>query len=190
MGLNIDTFEGQTPLDEDELDGLLIRSISTRQQLDQYEQLNIEKAGKWVRRPHINTKQVLTERFIKQVHKKMFGDVWSWAGTFRTTNKSIGIEWYQITSELRKLLDDCTYWIKHKTFPPDEIAIRFKFRLVYIHCFNNGNGRHSRIMADLIAQKIFDRPAFTWNGSRENYIKAIKAADLNNITPLLKFARG
>ena len=191
MGLNYDLVVGQTPLDDEELEGLRIPTITLRKELDEFEQQNIEKANLWRLREHVTTKYLLTEPFVKLVHKKMYGDVWHWAGQFRKTNKNIGVSWQLIPVELKKLLDDCAWWIEHKTYPPDEIAVRFKHRLVSIHCFPNGNGRHSRLMADLLIDKIFKRSVFTWrNGSnRESYIKALKAADLNDIIPLLQFAR-
>lgn len=189
MGLNSDLAPGQTPLDEEEIEGLLIRTITTRNELDQFEQMNIEEAIQWTLRARIKKDEILTEKFIRRVHKKMFGRVWRWAGNFRTTKKNIGVESYRIPMDLKALLDDCAYWIRHNTFPPDEIAIKFKHRLVSIHYFANGNGRHSRLMADLIVQRIFNKAVFTWLGERANYIHAMKAADLNDLTPLLKFAR-
>jgi Fic-DOC domain mobile mystery protein B len=189
MGLNSDLVVGQTPLDPDEMDGLIVPTITQRKELDEFEQKNIEKASQWTLRIKISTDELLTESFIKLVHKKMYGNVWKWAGQFRKTNKNIGVEWPYVPVELKKLLDDCSWWIRHKTYPADEIAIRFKHRLVSIHCFPNGNGRHSRMMADLLAEKIFARSIFTWQGTRLDYIKAIKQADANDIVPLLKFAR-
>lgn len=189
MGLNAGLIIGQTPLDDDDIEGLLIPSVTTRTELDEFEQLNIEKAIQWTLQSRIKINEILTERFIKLVHKKMFGDIWKWAGTFRVTEKNLGVEAYRIQVDLKILLDDCTYWVGHETYSPDEIAIRFKHRLVAIHCFSNGNGRHSRLMADLIINRIFGKQVFTWNSSREDYIKAVKAADLGDINPLLKFAR-
>jgi hypothetical protein len=48
-------------------------------------------------------------------------------------------------------------------------------------------------MGDIIAEKVFKRPVFTWGenlpDSRAKYLSAVKAADQNNIEPLLSFAR-
>lgn len=197
MGLKLNYYDGQTPLDENEKDGLLIKSITTRGELDEFEQLNIEKAIEWTINTKFKKEKILTDEFIKSLHKKMLGDVWAWAGKFRKTEKNIGIEWFKIGTELKYLLDDTNYWIDNKTYPPDEIAIRFKHRLVNIHCFPNGNGRHSRIMADIIIEAIFKLEIFSWNSSnmvkpdetRKIYITAIKEADNGNIKPLLEFAR-
>lgn len=197
MGLVLDYQDGQTPLDEDEKDGLLIKSITTHAELNEHEQLNIEKAIEWTIHNHFSAEKILTENFIKQLHKKMLGEVWSWAGKFRKTEKNIGSPWSRVGVELKYLLDDTLFWIENKTFPPDEIAIRFKHRLVNIHCFPNGNGRHSRIMADIIVESIFDRPVFTWcnsdmvigDATRKKYISAIQRGDKGDITPLLEFAR-
>jgi Fic-DOC domain mobile mystery protein B len=198
MGLDFELIDGQTPLDEEEKDGLLIPTITKRGELDEFEQQNIERAIQWTMSRKFKRDEILTEKFIKLVHKKMYGEVWAWAGEFRKTNKNLGVDRYQVTTELRKLLDDCNYWIDHNTYLPDETAIRFKHRIVQIHCFSNGNGRHSRLMGDLIVEKIFNKPFFSWGGhhnltrtgkGRQLYLAAIKAADANSITSLLEFAR-
>ncbi|NJM80450.1 MAG: mobile mystery protein B, partial [Flavobacterium sp.] len=162
MGLDLNYQLGQTPLEEEEKEGLLIETISTMQELDEFEQLNIEKAIEWTIRNKFKLEKILTEGFIKQVHEKMYNEVWKWAGEFRKTDKNIGVNWIQIGIELRYLLDDTNYWIKNKTYSDEEIAIRFKHRIVKIHCFPNGNGRHSRLMADIIMENIFKKPAFSW----------------------------
>lgn len=197
MGLDFQYIEGQTPLCEEEKEGLLIKSITTRGELDELEQLNIEKAVEWTLNNKFVKEKILSEEFIKTVHKKMFGDVWKWAGTFRKSEKNIGIDWIKIGVELRILLDDTKFWIENKTYHPDEIAIRFKHRLVNIHCFPNGNGRHSRIMADIIIESVFGREVFTWHNSnlvkpdnaRKEYIDSIRKADNGTIDPLLEFSR-
>lgn len=164
MGLNIQYEAGQTPLDEDEKEGLLIPSVMTRGDLDEVEQRNIEEAISWtiLTRRGFTSRRILTEEFVRELHKRMLGDVWRWAGAFRNSNKNIGVDKYRIGIELRMLLDDARYWIGHETYLPDEIAIRFKHRLVSIHCFANGNGRHSRLIADIIIDKIFGNEVFTW----------------------------
>ena len=197
MGLKLEYIDGQTPIDEDEKEGLLIKTITTREELDEHEQLNIEKAVQWILQKKLKKDTILTESFIKSIHKKMFDDVWVWAGKFRKSEKNIGVEWSKISVELRYLLDDTKFWIENGTYLPDEITIRFKHRLVNIHCFPNGNGRHSRIMADIIIESIFGKEVFTWHNSnmvkaniiRKKYIDAIREADKGNIKPLIEFAR-
>ncbi|MEO5581712.1 MAG: mobile mystery protein B [Saprospiraceae bacterium] len=196
MGLDLDHAAGQTPLDEDEKDGLLIKTITTRGELDEFEQQNIEKAVEWTMNRKFKQEVIHTETFIKEVHKRMYAGVWSWAGKFRKTNKYLGVDKLQIGIDLKNLMDDTKYWIEHKNFEPDEIALRFKHRIVSIHCFANGNGRHSRLMADIIIEHIFKKPVFTWGSSlvkqddvRAIYLKAIRAADGGHYDPLLQFAR-
>ena len=197
MGLEIPYIPGQTPLDEEEMEGLKIEMISTHQELNEFEQNNIEQAIIWYLSRSFKIENVLTEAFIRSVHKRMYGEVWKWAGEFRKTNKNIGVDKWEIGTELKMLLDDTAYWIKNETYSPDEITVRFKHRLVSIHCFPNGNGRHSRLMADLIILKIFGKPQFSWGASnlslhsetRKRYLTAVKAADMNNINLLLGFAR-
>jgi Fic-DOC domain mobile mystery protein B len=197
MGLDFEYIEGQSPLDEDEKEGLLIKSITTRGELDEFEQLNIEKAIQWTIGKKWKKEYILSEEFIKELHRRMFNEVWSWAGVYRKTNKNIGVDKDQIGVSLKQLLDDCIFWLSKNTYSDDEIAIRFKHRIVKIHCFPNGNGRHSRLMADIIIDKIFEKPVFPWNNSnlnkkgvaRSNYIAAIKEADSGNINPLIDFAK-
>lgn len=172
MGLELKYEDGQTPIDDYEKESLLIKSITTQRELDEIEQLNIEEAIEWIIHSSFKPNQILTENFIKLVHKKMFGNVWKWAGEFRKSEKNIGVDWIKIGIELKNLIDDTKYWIENKTYDPDEIAIRFKHRLVNIHCFPNGNGRHSRLMADIIVESIFSKEVFTWNHS--NMVKADK----------------
>lgn len=197
MGLELQYKDGQTPLGEEEKDGIKIKSITTQGELDEFEQLNIEKAIEWTIHANLKAERILTEKFIKFLHKKMYNEVWKWAGEFRKTDKNIGINWIQIGVELKTLIDDTKYWVENKTFLPEEIAIRFKHRIVAIHCFPNGNGRHSRLMADIIIESIFENKIFSWrksnmvkaNETRKAYIKALRDADNGNIEPLIEFAR-
>ncbi len=197
MGLDLDFSEGQTPIDEDERDGLRIKAITTRGELDEFEQLGVEKAIAWTMGRKPSVKQILTEEYIKELHKRMFADVWIWAGEFRTTNKNIGVDKFMIGTELRKLLADCQYWIEHTVFSADEIAVRLSHRIVSIHLFANGNGRHSRLLADILVSSGFGKPVFSWGRvnltkegeARAKYLLALKEADNQNYAPLLRFAR-
>lgn len=197
MGLTFNYKVGQTPLEEEEKEGLKIKTITSQGELDEFEQLNIEKAIEWTIHSNLKPEKILTEKFVKDLHKRMYGDVWKWAGEFRRTEKNIGIPWIQIAVELKNLLDDTKYWIENKTYSPEEIAIRFKHRIVSIHCFPNGNGRHSRIMADIIMESIFKKENFTWHQSnmvradetRKKYINSLMEADNGNIIPLIEFAK-
>jgi Fic-DOC domain mobile mystery protein B len=135
-------------------------------------------------------------QFVKDLHRRMLGDVWRWAGQFRSTERNNGTAPYRILMELHELLDDVRAWVEHRAYAPDEIAVRLHHRLVKIHPFANGNGRHARLMADLlIMQSGGDR--FTWGSAslqdagevRRRYIEALKAADRHDVWPLLAFAR-
>ncbi|MFM6998880.1 MAG: mobile mystery protein B [Bacteroidota bacterium] len=195
MGLTLHHQPGQTPIEADQLSGIRIKSVSTQGQLNEFEQANINDALLWLRTASVRT--VLSIDFVRTVHRQMFGQVWSWAGSFRQHETNIGVDWHQIPVELKVLIDDAAYWIHHETFAPDEIAIRFKHRLVAIHCFSNGNGRHSRLMADLIAVRNFGMPEFTWgrssyanaDSSRTDYLDALRLADSGDVRPLVTFAR-
>ena len=190
---------GATPLDADEAEGLIPPHISTRGELDELEEANIQEALQWANRRALGGTRpvdVLTEPFLYALHKEMFGSVWSWAGKVRLTDKSIGVDKFLVRTEIRNLIDDARYWREHDVYDSDELAVRFHHRLVSIHPFPNGNGRHARMMADLIVQQA-GRPAFSWGGGsltatselRSAYVRALRSADEGNPMPLLEFAR-
>jgi Fic-DOC domain mobile mystery protein B len=182
-----------TPLTPDEKKGLIPSDITYRRELNKAEQENIARAQDWALS---RRRELLTEKFIKDLHRRMFGDVWRWAGNFRTTERNIGITYYQIPMALRDLLADTKAWIEHSAYAADEIAIRFHHRLVQIHPFPNGNGRHSRLMADLLIMQLGGE-RFSWGSAnlqdagevRKRYIAALKAADDHDLGPLLAFSR-
>jgi len=136
------------------------------------------------------------EDFLYELHRRMFSAVWAWAGQVRRTDKNIGVDKLTIRPEVRKLVDDARYWRENEVYGPDELAVRFHHRLVWIHPFPNGNGRHARMMADLITQQA-TRPPFSWGGAsliatlelRTAYISAVRQADQGDVGPLLDFAR-
>lgn len=193
MAIQLDYPPGATPLDGDELASLIPGHITTQGELNEWEQLNVVQGENWARKQR---KEILNEGFLLQLHKQMFGETWKWAGEFRKSDKNIGVDWLKIGVELKKLLDDTHYQIEHESYPPDEIAVRFHHRLVAIHPFPNGNGRHARLMADLLVERL-GQPRFTWgrrslvdaSETRQHYIAALQAADRRDIAPLLAFAR-
>jgi len=182
-----------TPLTADEREGLIPAYITLRGELNAAEQRNILEAQKWA---FARRRDVLDELFLNGLHKRMFGNVWRWAGTHRQTAKTVGVDAYRIPVELRQLLGDARYWIAHGTYEPDEITARFHHRLVWIHCYPNGNGRHARLATDLLLVQL-DRPPFTWGSAnltnagetRQRYVEALRAADAHDYAPLLAFAR-
>ena len=186
--------EDNTPLEAEEREQLIPTYITTRAELNEAEQVNITHASLWLRRAR--NVDVLDDAFLRDLHKRMFGEVWKWAGQYRKTSRNIGIEAYCIPMAVRELVQDARYWVDNGTYPPDEIAIRFSHRLVSIHPFPNGNGRHSRIVADLLAIEL-GQPRFTWGRAnlvdpgetRRAYVAALRAADRGEIEPLLAFAR-
>lgn len=187
--------EGATPLDQNEIDGLKLKHITTRAELDRWEQENIQSALTWLEQRRKT--DILNEDFICQLHKKMFGKVWKWAGQFRRSEKNIGVDWTRIPIELKTLLDDVKFWVTNKTYSADEIAYRFHHRLVLIHLFSNGNGRHSRMIADLLLEEVLKTEPFTWGSqnltdagqTRTRYIDALKKADLHDYEELAAFVR-
>ena len=172
--------------------------ISTWGELNQLEQSNIADAHVWAGKQNLD--DLLTATFVFKLHEKMFNQVWKWAGRMRRSNKNIGVVTENIMNNLGMLLGDAAYWIQHKSFSPDEIATRFHYRLVQIHIFPNGNGRHSRMLTDLLLLKM-SAPKFSWGTqgadtpievegpTRKQYIKALKLADKDDFSKLIQFVR-
>jgi Fic-DOC domain mobile mystery protein B len=188
-----DEPDNATPLAPEEQRELIPAYIAYRRELNEAEQENIARAQEWAL---ARKRDPLTEKFIKDLHKRMLGDVWKWAGKFRQSERNLGILFYEIPTALRHLLDDTKTWIEYKSYPPDEIAVRFHHRLVAIHPFPNGNGRHARLMADLLVMRL-GHERFSWGRDslrdagalRQRYIAALQAADNHDIGLLLAFAR-
>jgi Fic-DOC domain mobile mystery protein B len=193
MSLNLDYPPGATPLDPDERAGLIPGHITTQGELNEWEQLNIVQGEQWARK---RRREILTDEFLRQLHRQMFGETWRWAGEFRKSDKNIGVDWLKIGVELKTLRDDVRYQVERGSYPADEVAVRFHHRLVAIHPFPNGNGRHARLMADLLVERL-EGARFTWGSrslidageTRQRYIAALQAADARDIAPLLAFAR-
>jgi Fic-DOC domain mobile mystery protein B len=185
--------DNATPLTPEERADLIPAHIAYRAELNEAEQENVARGQDWAlgRR-----RDLLTEKFIKDLHGRMLGDVWRWAGNFRRTERNLGIPFYEVPMAVQQMLEDTKAWVHYKTYPPDEIAVRFHHRLVKIHPFPNGNGRHSRLMADLLVMSLGGE-RFSWGSARlqkagdlrRRYIAALQAADNHDYAPLLTFAR-
>lgn len=185
--------EGATPLDPNDLNGLKFKHFTLREELDELEQANIESGLRWLARQR---RDVLTDAFAIALHKRLFGEVWDWAGTFRKTGANIGIDPVLIPVEVRMAMDNARYWAEHETYPSWEAAARLHHRLVQIHPFPNGNGRHARIMADTLLARVYKAKPINWAGGYEPqkmndrrlaYLAALKAADREDFGPLLAF---
>lgn len=185
--------EAATPLSDEEREGLIPSYIALRGELNEAEQANILEAEEWA---FARKRDVLDERVLNNLHKRMFGHVWRWAGQYRRTEKNIGVDPNRIAPHLRQLLGDCRYQIEHGAYAPDEIAARFHHRLVQIHPYPNGNGRHARLATDMLLVSK-GRPRFTWGSAtlvdagetRQRYVAALRAADKHIIGSLLEFVR-
>ncbi len=185
--------EGETPLTAEEREGLIPSHVTLRRELNELEQQNILEADAWV---FARKRKVFDEAFAKNLHRRMFGHVWRWAGRYRETDKNIGIEAWRIAARIPEVLADAAYWVEHTTFPPDETAVRFHHALVFIHPFANGNGRWSRLMTDVLATNL-GHERFTWGRGdlraatdvRQSYIQALHQADAFDVAPLIAFAR-
>ncbi len=189
-----ETDDNSTPLTADEKDGLKLKWITLRSELNEVEARNIAQAQIWL----INSKNkdIFSATFLCMLHKKMFGEVWKWAGIFRTTERNIGVAPYQIPIKLMQLFEDVKYWIENKTYSNHEIAVHFHHKLVQIHPFPNGNGRISRLMADIIFQKLEGKTLYWGNTNlvnvsevRKKYINALRKADAGDYSDLIEFTK-
>lgn len=189
----VPTGDGHTELDEDERHDLIPTYIATRRELFDAEQRNITKA---LLRARPTVERLLDDKYLRDLHRSMFGDVWSWAGRYRTRETNIGVEPALISTAVKTLVDDTRAWIDHTTYPIDEIGARFHHRLVAVHPFVNGNGRHGRIAADLLLAALGQEP-FSWGSGlavdtdrlRRVYREALVAADHDDLQLLLAFVR-
>ncbi|MCY4334578.1 MAG: mobile mystery protein B [Litoreibacter sp.] len=195
--MNFKEPEGATPLDPDEMGDLKFDYITTRGELDELEQANITEGLRWLSRRRGG--DILADEFVRILHKRLFGDVWDWAGTYRLREKNIGIEPYQISMQLRILLADARFWAENDIFDPLEAGARFHHRMVQIHPFLNGNGRHARVATDIYLSDYFDHAPIEWasgfdlqadNDRREAYIASLHSADAGDFDPLLKLVAG
>jgi Fic-DOC domain mobile mystery protein B len=188
--------EGNTPLTPEELVDL-IPALATKEELNEFERENILVAERWAMSGrNIKALDPLSDDYIRKLHRKMFDQTWRWAGTYRNTEKNIGVGVGEIRESLMILLQDARYWIENRSYPIDEIVARFHHRLVFIHPFPNGNGRHGRLIADVLAVRL-GVTRFSWgrndlrhaNEARQRYLQALRAADKHDIRLLLEFVR-
>lgn len=192
--------EGSTPVEEDQRPFLVNSAISTRGELDSAEQSNIFKATLWLDRTKIRTENLLTQHQFQVIHTKMFEDVWLWAGDLRKQETNIGVTPSETPFKIVDLCRDVLAMLADTTGVPlskNDVAIRFHHRLVLIHPFVNGNGRHSRLVTDKLLTTLGEEK-FTWGSSRypdrktlrDAYLSALRAADSQyQYQPLLDFAR-
>ncbi len=190
--MKLSNQEGATPINEDEAAELIPDHITTQRELNEWESQNIQLAVNW----GLSRKRsaILTVDFIKELHRKMFDETWTWAGQFRRSDKNIGVAWEQIPVEIHKLLDDTGYWLNESVFHVRETAIRLHHRVVAVHPFVNGNGRHARLLADILLFN-HDLPRIDWGTTnldtdgtvRRRYLNALRAADEGDYGPLLSY---
>lgn len=189
---------GATPLTPEDLAGLKIPSVTTHGELNEAEANNIIKGREWALRSRlVRLPAMLSDSFMQRLHREMFGEVWQWAGQYRTGDTNIGVAHHLIWQTLRQVYDDAQGWLQYNAYPPEEFAVRLHYRVVSVHPFRNGNGRHARMVADLILIRCFRTNPLSWSGSalrvtgetRQAYIDALHAADHHDFAPLLTFAR-
>jgi Fic-DOC domain mobile mystery protein B len=188
---------GATPLTPEEECDLMI-GVTNRAELNAFERENILEARRWaLGKRTLARNDLLSEDFLRELHRRMFGRVWRWAGKYRISERNLGVSLHKLQPDLRLLIDDARYWFAEGTYPADEAAVRFHHRLVAIHPWPNGNGRHARLMADVLVCSRSGKP-FSWGASdnlaesgtaRQHYLNALRTADDGNMQMLLAFAR-
>jgi Fic-DOC domain mobile mystery protein B len=187
---------GATPLSDDDLQGLRIPSVKTHADLNEVEAANIIRGQEWALRTRMaRLPGMLSDDFMQRLHLAMLGDVWTWAGEYRLANTNIGVPYHQIREHLRNVYADARSWLEHNAYSPEEV--RLHHRIVAVHPFRNGNGRHARMVAHIVLVRHFNRDPLPWGNSalhtpdavRQTYINALVAADGHDIGPLLAFAR-
>lgn len=188
---------GATPLTDEDLQGLRIPSVRTHGDLNQAEAANIVRGQEWALRARsARMPDMLSDRFMQRLHEAMFGTVWTWAGDYRLVDTNIGVPHHLIREHLHNVYADAHAWIEHDTYSPEEFSVRLHYRIVTVHPFPNGNGRHARMLADIVLARHFKRPALPWRNSplntanavRQAYIAALVAADHHDFGPLMTFA--
>jgi Fic-DOC domain mobile mystery protein B len=189
---------GATPLGPEDLRGLNLTHITTYGDLNEAEAANIISGQEWALRARINNlTAMLTDEYLQRLHAKMYGAIWKWAGNYRKHDTNLGTQHPLIRTDLRQFFDDARYWVEHHSFDPTEIAIRTHHRIVKVHPFPNGNGRHSRMLADVLLIRHFKIDRLPWGGgtlsntdpNRTTYINALRDADGGDYAPLIAFAR-
>jgi len=192
-GLKLRDIDGSTPIAD--CSGLIPGHITTQAQLNEWEKTNIIAAQKkYLAR---RRKYAFDSGFFRAVHRDMFDATWEWAGIFKKCNFNLGIDFHQVPVEMKKLSDDVKYWLKNETFGILEQSVRLHHRLVHIHAFQNGNGRHARLIQDIFLFNN-EHPLPSWPSGeiiektdiRSRYIKALKSADKGGYLPLLKLIKG
>lgn len=166
-------------------------------QLNEFEQTNVTKAIAWARSSARLRKELLTPTGHKNLHARMFDDTWRWAGTFRQRETTLGVAPHDIQTQLKLLCDNTSYWIDNQVYGWPELATRFHHKLVWIHPFPNGNGRHARLCADLLLE-FNGSSALPWGNvdlvsmgeARSEYIAALREADQGRFERLIRFAKG
>ena len=173
---------GQTPLPPELQKGLISKNVQTIGELDEYEEQNIAEGMVWLEDSNANS---LNYSFWLRLHKKLFGNVWNWAGEIRSHDLGNADFLYpeKVRPALMQLIGDAEYWFKNDTYPKKETIARIHEKLLTIHPFANGNGRWSRILTEYICkQNKIDIPKWNLKSKddpqkrRKEYIEAVELA--------------
>lgn len=194
--------DGATPITDDEAAGLKLTWVTTRGELNEVEQANIVAGLRRRRWRTADTADLLDEQSVRALHKDLFGEVWSWAGAYRSAERNIGVAPSEIAACVVNLVEDAKMWIGgDRPMPVDEVGVRFHHRLAQVHPFPNGNGRLARAITDLLLTSL-GAETFSWGRAsmdgrpidragvmRERYIAALRRADGHDFATLSEFVR-
>lgn len=192
----IENPEGATPLSPDDMLGLKHKHVDTREQLNELEAANILQGQIWastLKKPTLDS--IFDRAFVTNLHKALFGDVWEWAGIFRQRQLNIGIDPKNIPVDLHNFLEDAKCWVEFKHYDNLELSARIQHRLVQIHPFVNGNGRHSRIFTDIVRVYLLGEKPMKWayakledlTEERSSYITGLRKADEGDFSVFIKY---
>jgi Fic-DOC domain mobile mystery protein B len=192
---NLIDRDGSTPLDHDQIKGIRFAHLTTMGELDELEDENIQRGLEWLN--HQKTKDYLSIEFLCKLHEKLFGEVWKWAGKFRTVEVNISkYRHHDVRPQLHNFFEDIKLWISGGKMSWDEISAEMHHRLVTIHPFPNGNGRTTRIFTEYV-QKRNQQQVTSWGSTRkidqkkrrDDYIKALRLADIGDFRALIDFMK-
>lgn len=196
----IDNPEGATPLNLDDMLGLKYKHIDTREQLNEVEAANILQGQIWASKLNKGAKEltrddIFNRDFVSDLHKALFGEVWEWAGHFRKRELNIGVDPKNIAVDLHNFLEDAKCWLEFKHYDNLELSARIQHRLVQIHPFVNGNGRHSRVFTDIVRVYLLNEKPIKWANAklenmteeRNSYISGLREADVGDLSTFIKY---
>ncbi|WP_027477803.1 Fic/DOC family protein [Curvibacter gracilis] len=136
---------------------------------------------------------------IKHWHRRWLGNVYEWAGQERSVNMGKGGFNFAAAAQIPRLLAGFEAEVLQRWTPCDHLsheglveAIAVSHvELILIHPFREGNGRLSRLLADVMAVQAGRNPLdySSWESHKAGYIAAIHAGVAMNYEPMKFWVR-